>query len=60
MAVRWATCTLGSNCVGAVVEKCPLLRVGCDELLDPWSQDRTKKNTLRAFSTMEHGSNLFM
>jgi hypothetical protein len=42
------------------LKKCPLLRVGCDELLNPWSQDRPKKNTPRAFSTMEHGSNLFM
>ena len=60
MAVRWALCFFGSNCVGAVVEKFPLPGVGCDERLDPWSQDRPKENTPRAFSTMEHGSNLFM
>jgi len=41
-------------------KKFPLPGVGCDERLDPWSQDRPKKNTPRAFSTMEHGSNLFM
>jgi len=60
MAVRWATCTLGSNCVRAVVEKCQFLDVGCDERLDPCSQDHPKKNIPATFSTMEHGSNLFM
>ena len=53
MAVRWATCTLGSDCVGAVVEKCQFLGVGRDERLDPCSQDHPKKNTPAAFSTME-------